>query len=330
MEYKDYYQILGVGKDANEKEIKQAYRRLARKLHPDVNPNNKAAQEKFKEINEAYDVLSDSEKRKKYDALGANWQQYEQYQRAGQQGPFQWGGTPGGSQYQYRTVTPEEFERMFGGGMGGGVGGEDLGGFSDFFRTFFGGGFSGARAQARARRGQDIEENINVSLHEAFSGTSRMLQKDSRRLEIKIPPGVKTGSRIRYAGEGMPGSNGAPAGDLFLRVNVTQEPNMERRADDLYMDLGVELYTMILGGETYVPTLKGQLALRIPPETQTGRTFRLAGQGMPKLNQPNTFGDLYVKVHPILPQHLSPTDRELFEKLAKVRRAGAQGNPSGA
>src|SRR5512142_2016226 len=159
MEYKDYYQILGVSKSASEKDIKQAYRKLARKLHPDVNPNNKAAQEQFKEINEAYDVLSDSEKRKKYDALGANWQQYEQYQRAGGQGqgPFQWGGPTGGGG-TYRTVTPEEFEQMFGGGGGGGFGGEDLGGFSDFFRTFFGGGFGGGgvRTQARPRRGQDL------------------------------------------------------------------------------------------------------------------------------------------------------------------------------
>src|SRR5512143_3692734 len=187
MEYKDYYQILGVGKTASEKDIKQAYRKLARKLHPDVNPNNKQAQDKFKEVNEAYDVLSDAEKRKKYDTLGANWQQYEQYQRAGGQGPFRWGGNAGGS--QYRAITPEEFEQMFGGGAAG-VGGEEFGGFSDFFRTFFGGGFGGAGAQARPRRGQDLEQEIEIPLQEAFTGASRIVQKDGRRLEIKIPPGV--------------------------------------------------------------------------------------------------------------------------------------------
>ncbi len=319
MDYKDYYQILGVSKNASDKEIKQAYRRLARKLHPDVNPNNKAAQDKFKEINEAYEVLSDAEKRKKYDALGANWQQYEQFQRAGGQGPFQWGNPFGGGNTQYRTVTPEEFESIFGGGAGG----EDLGGFSDFFRTFFGGGFGGVgtRTQARPRRGQDLEEPIEVTLQEAYSGTTRLLQKDGRRLEIKIPPGVKTGSRIRYAGEGMPGVQGGSAGDLYLRVQVTEPPNTERRGDDLYMDLGVDLFTMILGGEAFVPTFKGQLALRIPPETQTGRTFRLSGQGMPKLNQPNSFGDLYVKVHPVLPEHLTSAERDLFQQLVRLRRS---------
>src|SRR5713226_5098087 len=188
MEYRDYYQILGVPKNSTEKDIKQAYRRLARKFHPDVNPGNKAAQEKFKEINEAYDVLSDSDKRKKYDTLGANWNQYEQYQRAGGRGPFQYG--------QYRTVTPEEFESIFGDAS------DSLGGFSDFFRTFFGGDFGragGARVQSRPSRGQDIEQEIEISLDEAYRGSSRVVQKDGRRLEIKIPPGVKTGSQIRYA-----------------------------------------------------------------------------------------------------------------------------------
>lgn len=317
MDYKDYYQILGVGKTASEKDIKQAYRKLARKLHPDVNPNNKQAQDKFKEVNEAYDVLSDPEKRKKYDTLGANWQQYEQYQRAGGQGPFQWGGNSYGGG-QYRTVTPEEFERMFGGAGAG----EDLGGFSDFFRTFFGGGFGGAgtRAQTRPRRGQDLEQDIDISLQEAFAGTTRIVQKDGRRLEIKVPPGVKTGSKIRYAGEGMPGSNGAGAGDLYLRVQVAEQPGIERRGDDLQTEVSVNLYTLVLGGETTVPSLKGQLALRIPPETQAGKTFRLAGQGMPRLNQPNSFGDLYVKVRPILPERLTDEERELFDKLAKMRK----------
>jgi curved DNA-binding protein len=315
MDYKDYYKILGVTKSSSDKEIKQAYRRLARKLHPDVNPNNKAAQEQFKEINEAYDVLSDTEKRKKYDTLGANWQQYEQYQRAGGQEPFQWGGNAGGA--QYRTVTPEEFAQMFGGQNYG----DDLGGFSDFFRTFFGGGFGGAtgRVQTRPRRGQDVEQEVQVSLAEVYSGTTRIVQKDGRRLEIKIPPGVKTGSKIRYAGEGMPGSNGAGAGDLFLRVQVLDNPAVERRGDDLQVTLPVNLYALVLGGEVTVPTLKGQLALKIPPETQSGKTFRLAGQGMPKLGQPNSFGDLYVQVRAVLPERLTAAEHNLFEQLAKLR-----------
>ncbi len=305
MEYKDYYQILGVSKKADEKEIRQAYRRLARKYHPDVNPDKKA-QEKFKEINEANDVLSDPAKRKKYDTLGANWQQYEQYQRAGAQGPFQYG--------QYRTVTPEEFESLFGGGLG-----EDLGGFSDFFRTFFGGDFGRAQAQPRARRGQDIEQPIEISLEEAFRGATRMVQKDGRRLEVKIPAGVKTGLKVRFAGEGMPGSAGA--GDLYLRVQVADHPVFERRGDDLYAEVPVDLYTAVLGGETQVTTPRGKVILKIPPETQSGRTFRLGGQGMPKLDDAKSFGDLYAKVRLVLPEHLTDEERELFGKLAKMRQA---------
>jgi curved DNA-binding protein len=313
MDYRDYYKILGVAKGATEKEIKQAYRKLARKYHPDLNPTDKAAQEKFKEINEANDVLSDPEKRRKYDTLGANWQQYEQYQRAGEQGPFQWEGQ--GS--NYRTVRPDEFESIF-----GGAGAEDLGGFSDFFRTFFGGGFSGTatRAQTRARRGQDIEQEIEIPLEEAYRGSSRLVDKDGRRLEIKIPAGVKTGSKIRYAGEGMPGTNGAGAGDLYLRVLVAPHPVFERKGDDLYVEVPVDLYTALLGGEVQVSTLKGQLVLKIPPETQAGKVFRLAGQGMAKLNEQNSFGDLYAKARITLPENLTPAEREMIENLAKMRK----------
>jgi curved DNA-binding protein len=312
MEYKDYYKILGVDKSASEKDIKQAYRKLARKYHPDVNPNNKAAQEKFKEINEANEVLSDAEKRRKYNELGANWQAYEQYQRTGGQGPFQWGGGGGGA--QYRSVTPEELESIF-----GRLGGEG-GGFSDFFSTFFGGGFDTARAQPRARRGQDIEQPVEISLEEAYRGATRLVQKDGRRLEIKIPAGVKTGSKIRYAGEGAPGARGAASGDLYLIVQIAPHPTFERDGDDLKCEIPVDLYAALLGGEANVPTLKGQLALKIPAETPAGKTFRLAGQGMPKLNELNAFGDLYAQVRVVLPEGLSAAERELFEKLAQMRR----------
>lgn len=311
MEYRDYYKILGVEKGATEKDIKQAYRKLARKYHPDVNPNNKTAQEKFKEINEAYQVLSDADKRKKYDTLGSQWQQYEQYQRAGGQGPFQWGGGGGGA--QYRTVTPEELDNLFG-NLGGG-------GFSDFFQTFFGGGFGDAtRAQTRSRRGQDIEQPIEISLEEAYRGATRLLQKENRRLEIQIPPGVKTGSKIRYAGEGLPGLNGGAAGDLFARVQIAPHAIFERDGDDLRCEIPVQLYTALLGGEVTIPTLKSQLALKIPAETQAGKTFRLVGQGMPRLNQPTEFGDLYAQVRVVLPERLSPAERALFEQLAQLRK----------
>ena len=314
MDYKDYYKVLGVDKSSTEKDIKQAYRRLARKYHPDVNPD-KAGQERFKEINEAYEVLSDADKRKKYDTLGANWQQYEAYQRAGGQGPFQWGGPGGGS---YRTMTQEDIENLFGGFGGGGMGG----GFSDFFNTFFGGGFggAGARTQPRARRGQDIEQDLEISLEEAYRGATRLLNKDGRRLEIKIPPGVKAGSKVRYAGEGVPGDMGGPSGDLYLRIQIAPHATLERQGDDLKTEIPVDVYTAVLGGQVNVPTLKGTLALKIPAETQAGKVFRLGGQGMPRLNQSNAFGDLYAKVRIVIPEHISSAERELFEKLAKLRQ----------
>lgn len=312
MEYKDYYKILGVPKNSTEKDIKGAYRKLARKLHPDINPNDKSAQEKFKDVNEAYEVLGDAEKRKKYDELGANWQQFEQYQRAGGQGPFQWGGGGGGGGPQYRTVNPEEFEQIFG----------DVGGASDFFRTFFGGLGGEPRARtARPRRGQDFETPLQVSLEEAYRGTKRTLQLDGRRIEVSIKPGVKTGSRVRVAGQGNPGANAGEPGDLYLNVQVLPNALYERQGDDLSTKVPVDLYTAILGGEVRVPTLKGgQLLLKIPPQTQNGRQFRLAGKGMPKLNDPNSYGDLYVKVTVALPENLSEKELELFRQLAETRK----------
>ncbi len=306
VEYKDYYKILGVPKSASEKDIKAAYRKLARKLHPDVNPNDKSAQDKFKDVNEAYEVLGDPVKRRKYDELGTNWQQYEQYQRSGGQGPFQWG--TGGT--QYRTVSPEEFEQIFG----------DLGGASDFFRTFFGGGGGTRTRTARPRRGENFETPLQVTLEEAYRGTKRMLQLDGRRIEVNIKPGVKTGSRVRVAGQGYPGANTGEPGDLYLNVEVLPNPLYERRGDDLYTEVPADLYTQILGGEVRVPTLKGgQLLLKLPPQTQNGKQFRLAGKGMPKLNEPNAFGDLYVKVRTVLPENLSDKEMKLFRELAEMR-----------
>lgn len=320
MDYKDYYKVLGVPKTANEKEIKAAYRKLARKLHPDVNPNDKNAQEQFKDVNEAYEVLSDPDKRKKYDDLGANWQQYEQYQRAGGQGPFTWGGSAGGAPgggggTQYRTVSPEEFQEIFG----------DLGGTSDFFRTFFGGGGFDAGTRGRtnvSRRGQDFEQPVQVTLEEAYKGTKRLLQKEDKRIEIDIKPGVDNGSRVRVAGQGGAGSGTGAAGDLYLNIQVEPDARYERDGDNLTIDVPVELYTAILGGEARVPTLKGtSLLLKIPPETQNGKTFRLAGKGMPKLNKPDSFGDLYARVRLVIPEKLNAKEKELFEELAELRKS---------
>ncbi len=313
MDYKDYYKILGVPKDASDKDIKSAYRRLARKLHPDVNPSDKSAQDKFKDVNEAYEVLGDADKRKRYDSLGANWQQYEQFQRAGAGGPFQWNGS-GGAQYQ--TMNAEELEQMLG-GLGG----------SDFFRTFFGGGgggFGGFDSRSgratRARRGEDISTPLEISLEEAYHGTKRMVQVGNRRIEVNIKPGVKTGSRIRVAGQGQSGPRGGQAGDLYLDVQVLPHVQFERKGDDLYVQVPVDLYTAILGGEVKVPTIKGgQLLLKIPAGTQNGKQFRLSGKGMPRLNEEGAFGDLYARLAILLPEHLSEHELKLFRELAELR-----------
>jgi curved DNA-binding protein len=312
MEYKDYYKILGVERNAAEKEIKRAYRQLARKYHPDVNPGDRKAEERFKEINEAYEVLSDAEKRRKYDELGAN---YQRWQRAGgRPGDFDWsqwmGGAPGGRVH----VEYGDLNDLFGG----------AGGFSDFFQSIFGG--MGARSSGPfqqgygSARGQDVEQPVQITLEEAFGGTKRLLQSRGRRLEVKIPPGVRTGSRVRVAGEGGPGRGGGAAGDLYLVIEVLPNPRFRVDGDDLRVRVPVDVYTAVLGGEVPVPTLKGQVMLKIPPETQSGKVFRLRGQGMPRLGASDTRGDLYAEVEIQLPQRLSDRERELFRQLAELRQ----------
>ena len=313
MEYKDYYQILGVGRDATEDEIKRAYRRLARKYHPDVNPGDKEAEERFKEINEAYEVLSDPEKRRKYDQLGAAWREWERM--GGRPGDFDWSqwvsAAPGGQRVYVRYGTAEDLEDLFGGSSP----------FSDFFTQIFGGlggAPGGFEFRTRPRRGQDLEQEVEISLEEAYHGTTRLLQKDGRRLQVKIPPGAYTGLRIRMAGEGGPGAAGGQPGDLYLRVRVAPHPRFERRGDDLYTTVPVDLYTAVLGGKVRVETLAGPVMLTIPPGTQNGQTFRLRGKGMPKLRQKGQYGDLYARVEVRLPTRLTPRQRELFEELRRL------------
>ena len=341
MEYRDYYQILGVRKNASQKEIKAAFRRLAKQCHPDANPNDPKAEGRFKEINEAYEVLSDADKRSKYDQLGADWQRFQR--GGGQPQDFDWSQwaarAPGGGA-NVRYATAEELEELLG----------SAGPFSDFFSQIFGGmgtgGAPGTRArgtpqgfrrQARPQRGQDYEHPVEITLQEAYHGTSRLLQmtdqsplspqkegKDLRRREVKIPAGAKTGTRVRMSGGGGSGTAGAATGDLYLRVSVLPDPRFERRGDDLHTTVQVDLYTMLLGGEIQVPTMEGSVMLRIPPGTQNGCTFRLRRKGMPKLrqspqqsgvgNQPDQFGDLYVKVEVQLPK-LTPRQRQLVEEL---------------
>jgi DnaJ-class molecular chaperone len=328
MEFKDYYATLGVPKTATAKEIKQAFRKLARKHHPDVNPGDKAAEAKFKELNEAYEVLGDPEKRRKYDELGANWRMYEQA-GAGGGSPFAagagrggWnvhfeGGGPGG----FRTMTADEMREMFG----------DEDPFSDFFHTFFGGRVDpedaarrgrGARARAR-RQGRDVESEIILTLEDAFQGSTHQLSMkadgQARTIPVRIPAGVGDGSRVRIAGEGEHGTGGAQSGDLYLRIRLAPHPRFERKGRDLYVRVPVPLTTAVLGGEVDVPTLAARtLRLRVPPTTQNAQMFRLKGHGMPVVGKPGETGDLYATVTVELPRELTPDERAHFEALKQL------------
>jgi curved DNA-binding protein len=338
MDFKDYYSTLGVAKTATEKEIKQAFRKLARKFHPDVNPNDKSAEAKFKEINEAYEVLGDPEKRKKYDELGANWRMYEQAGASGAAGanPFGGGGWSanygtGGPQGGFRTMTEDEMRDMFGGDSP----------FSDFFQTFFGGAGAGAeefrtggrrgRARARSAAGRDIEQELELPLEDAFSGTMRRfamaVDGQERTFDVRIPAGVTDGSRVRVSGEGESGSGGGKSGDLYLRIRLAPHPKFERKQRDLYTRVPVPLTTAVLGGEAEVATLGGKsLRLRIPPTTQNGQVFRLKGHGMPKAGKPDETGDLYATVDVQLPKTLSAEQSKLFEDLKKLETTEAVPN----
>jgi curved DNA-binding protein len=311
MEFKDYYRTLGVPRDVSEKELKKAYRKLAREHHPDTHPGDKASEEKFKGINEAYEVLSDPEKRKKYDAFGADWERYQQ--AGGQPGGFdfsQWAGQRGGGQWDVRQGSPDDFGDIFGEG----------GQFSDFFTTLFGGGAARPRARpAGPRRGHDFEHPVRITLDEAFRGTARVFQLDGRRIEAKIPAGVRTGSRVRLSGQGGPGADGGPGGDLYLVIEVEPDARFERRGDDLYADLDVDFLLAALGGETRVPTPEGAVALKLPARTQAGQTFRIRGKGMPSLGGAGR-GDLFAHVRLILPD-LTEAELDTLRALA-AHRAG--------
>ena len=323
---KDYYEILGVGRNASEKEIKQAYRSLARKHHPDINPGDKSAEAKFKEINAAYEVLSNPEKRKKYDQFGEQWEYADQFAKSGGQERVRWDFGRGGTSFEYG----------------------DLSGFGDIFSSLFGDSGIGSRAKRGPRHGQDIESPIEVTLEEAYHGSTRLMQLQTqepctacggtgrvgnracticggagvklnpRRLEVKIPAGVKDGSRIRIAGEGGPGLAGGKKGDLYLVVKVLPHKLFERKGDDLYAEVSVPLATAILGGEVRLPTLNGNISLSIPPETQNGKAFRLAGKGMPQLGN-NKYGNMFAKVKVVLPTKLTEEEKKLFEKLRSLR-----------
>ena len=322
MDFKDYYGVLGISKTASEDDIKRAYRRLARKHHPDLNPGDKAAETKFKEINEANEVLGDPAKRRKYDELGSNWRQYEnQGPPPGRGGGPRPGPGPGG----FRTMSPEEMEGLFG----------NEGSFSDFFATFFAGGdASGGTRQSRGprqRKGQDVEAVAELTLEEAFHGTTRRVALDrngtTQTVEVRIPAGIKDGARVRAAGEGGPSTGGAPSGDLFLTIQLVPHARFERRGQDLYTKVAVPITTAVLGGEVSVVGLSGStLRLKIPEVTAAGRVFRLRAHGMPSVGKPDERGDLYVTTEVQVPASISPEERRHYEALRAL--AGATEAPS--
>lgn len=298
MDYKDYYKILGVERSASADAIRKAYRKLAMKYHPDQNPGDKAAEERFKELNEAYQVLSDDQKRARYDQLGSA---YSNWQGRGAPGNFDWGQWTGG-----QRVNMDDLNDLFG-GSGGDV-------FSDFFRSIFGGmGGASVRASSRARPATGYQQPVTISLDEAFHGTTRQLQNESRRMEVKIPAGVKTGSKVRVAGVGPEGN------DLYLIIEVADDPRFERDGDDLRTTASVDAFTAILGGEAEVETMAGKVKLNIPAGTQPEQVFRLAGRGMPHVKNRSQKGDLFVKLKVQVPKYLSTKQRELIEEASKIK-----------
>ncbi len=304
MTYKDYYQILGIAKTATQDEIKKAYRKLAIKYHPDKTQGNKAAEEKFKEVSEAYEVLSDKEKRQKYDQLGANWKQYEQnpnYQN------FYQNYQQNFNKQQSNKRTHSNMDDSFGGG-----------GFSEFFQQFFSkkkssGGYSAPQ------NGADIEGSISISLEDAYNGITRIIKGAGQQLKVKINPGIKDGQTLRMKGKGEPGKNGGQPGDIYLKINVTEHSMYERKENDLYYDVLVDMYSCILGGDIKIPSLKGEIKITLPKCTENGKVYRLRGLGMPVYQMPGEFGDLYAKVKVKLPDALSDEETELFLKLARLR-----------
>lgn len=308
MEYRDYYNILGVDRNASEKDIKKAYRKLAREYHPDKNPNNKQAEEKFKEINEAYEVLGDPQNRTKYDQLGRNYHRYQQMGGAPSGFDFSDWFARGGNSGGYQQVNVG-FDDLFGGG-----------GFSDFFNAIFGGSRGGTDSyfsqQQAARLGQDMEHRVTLTLEEAYTGTTRTLSSGGETFTAKIPKGSKTGTRIRLRGIGGAGAGGA--GDLYLVVRVEPHPVFKRDGQNLQVNVGVDVTTAVLGGKVTVPTLEGSVRLTIPAGTQGGRTFRLRGKGMPDLRDSDQYGDLLVTINIEVPEDLTEEERLLYEQLAEL------------
>lgn len=315
MEYIDYYKILGLEKGASSDDIKKAYRKLARKYHPDLNPDDENAKKRFQEINEAHEVLGDPQKRKKYDQYGKNWKESEAYERArsqqGRGGSGQAGGFTGG----------------FSEGQGAGFDDYD---FSDFFSSMFGGGGStgdgraqGSRQQ-RGFRGQDIQAEFPLELKQAYHSHKQVFTVNGKNIRITIPAGVEDGQIIRLKGHGSPGINGGPAGDLYITFKIHPDPHFQRRGHDLYATQEIPLYTAVLGGEILVSTMDGQVKLKVKPETQNGTKVKLGGKGFAVYKKEGTFGDLYITYKILIPTQLTEQEKDLFTQLAKINPHGSK------
>jgi curved DNA-binding protein len=296
---KDYYSILGVNKKATDEEMKKAFRKLAVKYHPDKNPGNKEAEEKFKELNEAYEVLSDGEKRKKYDKYGANWNQFN-----GAQGQQYQGASPGGGQsYRFDGDSDEFYGQS--------------GDFSDIFGDFFNRSGEGGsrRGGGRKHKGQDYHSEMSIGMDEAYQGTVRLITLNEQKIRITLKPGAYSGLTIKLAGKGAPGINGGPAGDLLITIQVLPHTMYKRDGDDIRQTVPVDLFTAVLGGEKEVNTLAGVLKIKIPAGTQNGKLLRIRGKGMPVYNKPGQTGDLLVEIQVLIPEKLTAEQQELFRQL---------------
>lgn len=302
MDYIDYYKILEITKSATEAEIKKAYRKLARKYHPDLNPNDKEAEKKFKEINEANEVLSNSENRKKYDKYGKDWKHADEFEKAGYD--------PNQQQYSRQQQNNTDYSNFGGGDFGGGD-------FSDFFNSMYGSGRS-SRSQSKYR-GQDFNAELQLDLASAYTTQKQSISVNGKNIRITIPAGVENGQIIKIPGHGSPGANGGPNGDLYITFSIANNSDFKREGNNLYADANLDLYTAILGGDIYVNTFDGKVKVKVAPETQTGTKIKLKGKGFPVYKKEGQFGDLYITYTLKIPTQLSAKEKELFEELSKMR-----------
>jgi curved DNA-binding protein len=313
MDFIDYYKVLGVNKTATQDEIRAAYRKLARKHHPDLNPNDKEANKKFQQINEANEVLSDPDKRKKYDQYGKDWQHAEAFEKAQQSGGRR-GGAGGNAGEDFGS-----WSGTAGGGFGGFEGG-DGGEFSDFFESLFGRSAGRGRSSQTKFRGQDYQAELQLSLEDAYHTHPQILTLNGKNIRITIPAGVENGQVIKLKGHGAPGVNGGPDGDLYITFSIAEDPRWRRDGNDLYTKVPLDLYTALLGGEVTVDTLGGKVKLKVKPATANGTTVRLKGKGFPVYKKDGEFGDLYVTMEVRLPANLTEKEKELFRELQELEK----------